>query len=69
MSRCRDKFRLLFPAPPLAQLQDQGFYSTMSRLLADPRPRPLYTNSDWATRAFFWIIGPLIISTNNDDII
>jgi len=59
LSRCRSKFTTMFPPPPLAQLQDPAFYTTMTAALAQQNPATLYVNSDVGTKMFFGFIKKL----------
>jgi len=59
VSRCKSKFTTIFPCPPLVQLDDAGFYSTMTAALAHQHPQTLYVNSDMGTRMFFGLIKKL----------
>merc|ERR1712038_783147 len=55
----RIKFSSLFSPPPLKKLNNPGYYRMFDDIATAKRPRAEYTNSDWGTIGFFFLLGML----------
>jgi len=55
----RSKFSALFPMPPLRKLDNPGYYKMFDDIATARHPKAEYTNSDWGTVGFFFLLGML----------